>query len=166
MKKMSKKYSISDYDKNVCLKLSLDIWLVIIYFLRPLMLQLSSIQMGRGNKATGAGGLRDAVYPDDFSLLVAILTTLPIIFLMIAWIKRESGSSAFIKKLWHNGKNLLIVTAILNIVIIFVPLMMKDFYRITTLGWAQVIIAVGIIIFLSTSQRVKDTFADFPENIK
>ena len=164
MKKMSKKYSFSDYDKNVCLKLSLGTWLAIIYFLRPLILQLSSIQMGRGNKAAGAGGLKDAIYPDDFSLFIAILATLPIIFLIVAWIKRKPGASDFIKKLWRNGKNFLIATALLNIVIIFVPLIMKDYYRITTLDWVQIIVAVGIIIFLSTSQRVKDTFADFPED--
>ena len=110
MKKISKKYSFSDYDKNVCLELSLEIWLIIIYFLRPLMLQLSSIQIGRGNKATGAGGLRDMIYPDDFSLFIAMLATLPIIFLMVAWIKRKPGASDFIKKLWHNGKNILIAS--------------------------------------------------------
>ena len=159
---MSKKYSFSDYDKYVCLKLSLGIWLVIVYFLRPFILAISSVQMGRGNKNASVSGLKDMVYPDDFGFFIGCLAALLVIPVIIAYIKRKPGASDSIKKLWHNGAKFLTVVAILNIVILFIPSRMGASYHITTLGWVQLGIAVGIIIFLNTSQRVKDTFADFP----
>ena len=119
--------------------------------------------MGRGLKNENVKLLKEAIYPDDFSFFIAILAALPIIPVIIAYSKRKPGASDFIKTLWRNGVNFLIATAVLNIIIIFVPLAVKPYYHINMLGWIQLAIAVGIIIFLSTSQRVKDTFADFPE---
>lgn len=159
---MSKKYSFSDYDKNVCLKLNFGMWLVIIYFLRPFILAISSVQMGRGNKSASVSGLKDMIYPDDFGFFIGCLAALPVIPVIVAYIKRKPGASDSIKKLWHNGTKFLTAAAILNIIVIFAPPRAGASYHITTLGWVQLAIAVGIVIFLYTSQRVKDTFADFP----
>ena len=161
---MSSKYSISDYDKNLVLKPTLEIWLIIIYFLRPFILKISTIQMGRGLKNENVKLLKESIYPDDFSFFIAILAALPVIPVMIAYNKRKPGASDYHKTLWRNGANFLTAAAALNIVIIFLPLVVKPFYHITMSGWVQVAIAVGILIFLRTSQRVKDTFADFPED--
>jgi hypothetical protein len=57
---------------------------------------------------------------------------------------------------------LLVGTAVLNIIIIFVPFLMDITHNINMLGWAQLAIAVFIIYYLYTTQRVKDTFADYP----
>ena len=159
---MSKKYSISDYDKNVSLKPGFGFWLVIVYFIRPFILAISSVQMGRGNKNASVSGLKDMVYPNDFGFFIGVLAALPAVLLVIIYIKRKPGASDSIRKLWRNGANFLTAAAVLNIVILFVPPRMGASFHITTLGWAQLAIAVGIIIFLHTSQRVKDTFADFP----
>ena len=127
--------------------IGLAIWLVIIYFLRPFILKVSSIQMGQGLKNENVKLLKETVYPDDFSFFIAILAVLPIIPVMIAYSKRMPGASDSIKTLWRNGVNFLIVAAVLNIIIIFVPLAVKPFYHINMLGWIQLAIAVGIIFF-------------------
>ncbi len=160
---MPKKYSISDYDKYVCLKPGFKIWLVIVYFLHPYILFLSTIQMGRGQKNASVSWLKDTLYPDDFGFFLACIVALPVISLIIAYIKRKPGASAFIKKLWRNGLKILISVAVLNIVILFVPTKSGATYHITTIYMVQLVIAVIIIIFLYSSKRVKDTFADFPE---
>lgn len=159
---MSKKYEFSDYDKNCSLKLSLGIWLVIFYFLRPFILMLTSIQMGRGTRNAGVSVLKDMIYPDDFGLFIAILAALPVILIIIAYIKRQPEASQRIRKLWNNGAKFLVAAAVLNIIILFVPMIRGQVHFLTPPDWVQLAIAVGIIIFLSTSQRVKDTFADFP----
>ena len=159
---MSKKYSFSDYDKNVFLKPGFGFWLVIIYFLRPFILAISSVQMGRGYKNASVSGLKDMVYPDDFGFFIGCLAALPVIPLIIAYMKRKPGASDSIKKLWHNGAKFLTTAAILNIVILFIPSRTESTYHLTMLDWAQLTIAVGIIFFLYSSQRLKDTFADFP----
>ena len=159
---MPKKYSISDYDKYVCLKPGFKIWLVIIYFLRPYILFVSAIQMGFGTKNANVSGLKDAFYPDDFGFFLACIVALPVILVIIAYVKRKPGASEFIQKLWRNGLKLLTSVAVLNIVILFVPGKLGSTYHITMIDKVQLVIAVVIIIFLYSSKRVKDTFADFP----
>ena len=161
---MSKLYSFSDYDKYMSLRLDLEMWLIIAYFLRPFIMKVSTIQMGRGAKSDSVSGMKDLVYPDDFGFFIAFLATIPVLILVFAYAKRKPGASGLVRKIWHNGSMLLVVTAVLNLIIIFIPFLMDLTYRINILGWAQLAIAVFILFYLYTTQRVKDTFADFPKD--
>ena len=161
---MSKLYSFSDYDKYMSLKPDLEVWLIIAYFLRPFILKISTIQMGRGAKSGSVSGLKDLVYPNDFGFFIAFLATIPVLMLVFAYAKRKPGASGLVRNIWHKGRMLLIVTAVLNLVIIFVPFVVDLTYRINMLGWAQLAIAVFIIYYLYATQRVKDTFADFTKD--
>jgi hypothetical protein len=159
---MSKIYSFSDYDKYMSLKLDFEVWLIIVYFLRPFIMKVSTIQMGRGTKSDSVSGLKDLVYPDDFGFFIAFLAAIPVLLLVLSYAKRKPGASGLVRKIWHNGRTLLLVTAVLNIVIIFVPFLMDLTHSINMFGWAQLAIAIYIIFYLYTKQRVIDTFADFP----
>ena len=161
---MSKVYSFSDYDKYMSLKLDSGVWLIIAYFLRPFIMKISTIQMGRGTKSDSVSGLKDLVYPNDFGFFIAFLATIPVILLILAYMKRKPGAPEWVRKIWRNGRTLLIVTAVLNIVIIFVPFLMDLTHRINMLGWGQLAIAAYILYYLYTQQRLKDTFADVPKD--
>jgi hypothetical protein len=161
---MSKLYTFSDYDSYMSLKLNFEIWLIIVYFLRPFILEISTIQMGRGAKSDSVSGLKDMVYPDDFGFFMAFAVTMPVLLLMFAYVKRKPGASRLVRKIWHGGRTLLVVTAGLNVVIIFVPFVLDLAHSINMLGWGQLAVALYIIFYLFTTQRVKDTFADFPKD--
>jgi len=162
---MSKLYSFSAYDKYMSLKLDSGTWLIIAYFLRPFILKVSTIQMGRGGaNSASVSGLKDMVYPTDFGFFLAFLATIPVLILVFAYVKRKPGTSGLVRKIWHNGRMLLVVAAVLNMIIIFVPFLVDLTHRINMLGWAQLAIAIFIIHYLYTTQRVKDTFADFPQD--
>ena len=161
---MSKLYTFSDYDKYMSLKPDFEMWLIIMYFLRPFILEISTIQMGRGAKSDSVSVLKDMVYPDDFGLFIAFLATLPVIILLVAYIKRKPAASRLVRKVWHSGKTLLVVTAMLNVIIVFVPFVLDLTHSINMLGWGQLAIALYIIFYLYTTPRVKDTFADFPKD--
>ena len=165
---MSKnKYSISDYDANTSLKVSSELWLVMIYFLHPFLLMISTIQMGRGAKNSNVNLLKEAMYPDDFSLFIAIIAALPAIIVIFTAFKKKPEASDLIKKLWRNGANFLTVAAIISMTTLIKPLMQSNLNHMTMLDlthWIQLVIAISILIFLHTSQRVKDTFADFPQD--
>ena len=159
---MSKVYDFSDYDKYLSLKINIDLWLIIAYFMKPLILKASTIQMGFGAKSASVSGLKDLVYPHDFGFFLALLSTLPVFLLIFAYMKRKPEAPGYIRTLWHNSGKLLLLTAILNIVIVFVPSLVSMAYQINLLDWGQLAIAACIIVYLLTSRRVKDTFADFP----
>lgn len=161
---MSKLYSFNDYDKYMSLKLDFELWLIIVYFLRPFIMKISTIQMGRGAKSDSVSGLKDLVYPNDFGFFIAFLATIPVLLLIMVYMKRKPGASGWVRKIWHKGKQLLLATAVFNMVIIFIPFLMDLTHKINMLGWGQLAIAAYIVFYLYTTQRVKDTFADFPKD--
>lgn len=161
---MSKLYSFNDYDKYMSLKLDFELWLIIVYFLRPFIMQVSTIQMGRGAKSDSVSGLKDLVYPNDFGFFLAFLATIPVLLLIMVYIKRKPGASGWVRRIWHKGKQLLLATAVLNMIIIFIPFLMDLTHKINMLGWGQLAIAAYIVFYLYTTQRVTDTFADFPKD--
>ena len=159
---MSKLYNFSDYDKYLSLKINFELWLIIAYFLRPLILKASTIQMGFGAKSASVSGLKDLVYPHDFGFFLAVLATLPVFLVIYAYMKRKPEATEHVRTLWRNSGKLLLLTAVLNIVIVFVPSLVGMAYQINLLGWAQLVIAACILAYLLVSRRVRDTFADFP----
>jgi len=161
---MSKLYTFSDYDKYMSLKPDFEIWMIMVYFLRPFIMKISTIQMGRGAKSDSVSGLKDLVYPNDFGFFVAFLATVPVILLLVAYAKRKPGAPQWVRKIWRQGKALLIGTAVLNVIIIFVPFLLDLTHSINMLGWAQLGIALFILFYLNTTRRVKDVFADFPKD--
>jgi phosphoglycerol transferase MdoB-like AlkP superfamily enzyme len=160
---MSNVYDFTEYDKYLSLKVSTGLWLTILYLLRPYIVLIGAIGMGqRGTGSDGIDGVRNILYPDDFSLTLAILATMPALLFIYAWSRRKPGAGPLVKKLWRNGVVLLAVAASLNIVIVFVPLLTGAMDRVHLLSWVQIGFALAIIAYLYASRRVKDTFADFP----
>ena len=159
---MHKVYDFKDYDKYLSLKINFELWLIIAYFLRPVILKISTIQMGRGAKSASVSGLKDIVYPHDFGFFLAFLTIIPVVLVIFAYMKRKPDAPDYIRTLWRYSGKLLLLTAALNVVVVFVPLILDLGYVINLLGWGQLAIAAYIIFYLLTSKRVRDTFADFP----
>jgi hypothetical protein len=161
---MSRVYPFSAYDKYVSLKLDSNMWLIIVYFLRPFILKVSTIQMGRGGvKSDSVSGLKNLFYPDDFGFFLAFIATIPVLILVFAYAKRKPGASEFVQSLWRNGRNLLVAAAVMNVVVIFIPFLANITHSINIYGWTQLAVAVAIIAYLYSSTRVTDTFADFPK---
>ena len=159
---MSKVYPFTAYDKHMSLKLDSNMWLIIVYFLRPFIMKISTIQMGRGAKSDSVSGLKDLVYPNDFGFFLAFIATVPVLMLIFAYAKRKPGASDLIQSIWRNGRNLLVAAAVVNIIVIFIPFFMHLTHSINVYGWGQLAVAIGIIVYLYQSKRVTDTFADFP----
>ncbi len=160
---MSRVYPFTAYDKYMSLKLDSNMWFIIVYFLRPFLLEVSTIQMGRGAKSDSVSGLKNLVYPNDFGFFLAFVATIPVLLLVFAYAKRKPDASEFVQSLWRNGKKLLVAAAVLNIIVIFIPFLANITHSINIYGWGQLAAAVAIIIYLYSSKRVTDTFADFPE---
>ncbi len=160
---MSKVYPFTAYDKHMSLKLDSNMWLIIVYFLRPFIMKISTIQMGRGAKSDSASGLKDLVYPNDFGFFLAFIATIPVLILIFAYAKRKPEAADYVKSIWQNGRKLLVAAAVLNIIIIFVPFLIHITHTINVYGWGQLAVAIGIIVYLYQSKRVTDTFGDFPK---
>jgi hypothetical protein len=104
----------------------------------------------------------DMLYPDNFSFFIALVITIPTLIVLGAYAKRKPGASGLIQGIWRKGAILLMATAVLNMAVVFLPLAMDLTHHINVYSWGQLAVAVGIFGYLYRSERVKDTFADFP----
>lgn len=159
---MSRVYPFSAYDKYMSLKLDSNMWLVIVYFLHPYLLKISTFQMGRGPKSDSVSGLKNLIYPDDFGFFLAFVASIPVLLLMVAYAKRKPDAAQWVRTIWRNGRNLMAIAAVLSVIVVFVPFLAELSHSIPVYGWGQLAVAAGILYYLFTSKRVADTFADFP----
>jgi len=96
-------------------------------------------------------------------MVLAAIAAIPAIFLVYAFIKRVPDAPDKVRRIWQYGRELLMVSSLSNILIVFLPLLMGLVRGISMIGWAQFGISAYIIFYLVAERRVRDTFADFPQ---
>lgn len=82
--------------------------------------------------------------------------------LIVAFAKRKPEASDLMRKLWRNGIGLMAVAAVLNILVVFLPVILGKAHTVHLYGWIQLGITALILGYLFRSQRLRDTFADYP----
>lgn len=156
---MSSKYPFSAYDKKyLCLNMSTGMWLVLAFLLRPYVIMIMSLANRRDRM-----GLINMFYADRFGMVLGALAAVPALLLIYAWFKRKPDAPDRVRWLWRHGRVLLIASIVLNIVIVFVPVLLGKAAGIGYVGALQLALCAGILLYLLRSQRVEDTFADFPQ---
>lgn len=154
---MSKYHAISRYDKNLCLKPDATIWLIFLFLLRAyVVLILSVVNM------SDRMGLINLVYPDRLTMSLGALAGIPAALLAYAWINRRPSAPQYVRNIWGNGRAFLVVSALLNAGVIFVPFWMGTLHTIPAESWAQFAIALLIVIVVYSSSYIRDCFNDFP----
>jgi hypothetical protein len=118
--------------------------------------------MGRGARSDSVAGLKNLIYPDDFGFFLAFVASIPVLVVVVAYARRKPDAPQWVRSIWRNGRNLMLVAAVLSIVVVFIPFLAELSHSIPVYGWGQLAVAAGIIYYLFTSTRVADTFADFP----
>lgn len=149
-------YSASAYDENLCIKVSIGLWLAILFLLRPYAVMLLSL-VNMSNPTE----LIYLLYANDTAFALSAVAALPAVILFIVWTKRRPGSGRAIRWTWQHGRMFLVVSAILNLFIVVASVFWAE--RNPQLSDViQAILAISIVLYLHRSARVRDTFQDFP----
>jgi len=154
---MPKHHPISAYDKNLCLKPDITIWLIFLFLSRAYVVLVLSLVNMRDRT-----GLIDFVYSDRLAMSLGALAGIPAVLLVYAWIKRRPGAGPFVRRVWKNGRELLAISVLLNIGVIFLPFWMGTVHAIYLGDWVQLAIALLIVIVVYASSYINDCFNDFP----
>ncbi|HFD80773.1 MAG TPA: DUF2919 domain-containing protein [Gammaproteobacteria bacterium] len=158
---MSEKYSIEHYDANLSLKMNDNLWLILAFLLRPYFVTVISLV-----NRTDRTAIINLVYSDKMALWWGLLAGVPAALVFYAWGRRKPGASAFVRKVWARGRELLAVSALANAAVVFVPHWIGAVYHVSTAGWIQLGISIGIVIVLYSSTYIRDCFADFPAAVE
>ena len=132
-------------------------WLVLLFLARPYAIFLISV----ANRRDRMGVLK--IFYDEPSMgLLGALAAIPAVIVALTWVKRQPGAPAIAERVWRLGRPLLIMSGLMNIAIILMPYLAGATRHITVISWVEAAACILIITYLARSQRVKDTFADFP----
>ncbi len=133
-------------------------WLIFLFLLRPYLVFVGSVASRKDRMQ-----IIDLFYSDKLTFSLAAFAAIPAALLIYAWTKKNPDAPPFIKRVWSNGRALLAVTAILNAIIVFVPLWLGKVHKLTAFSWAQLLVSLLIVLILYKSHYIKDCFGDFPD---
>lgn len=132
-------------------------WLMLIFLLRPYLVLIFSLS-NRSDRMQ----LVNLIYSDKIMMDIGAIAGIPVAFLIYAWGKKDPDASDFVKKIWHNGKQLIAISAVLNAFIFLIPIFTKGIEHINLYGWAQFAISIVILIMAYQYTYLSDCFADYP----
>jgi hypothetical protein len=154
---MQMKYDITDYDENLCLRVSPIMWIAMLFLLRAYLIALLSVVNFNDRLA-----LINMFYSNHMQLSLGALAGIPVLVVLYAWRNRKPDASARIRWIWRNGRSFVVVSAVLNTVAIFAPILLGISHHIADIEQVQVALCGVVLVFLFASKRVPQTFSDFP----
>jgi len=156
-------YDPSAYDKNICLKPSFGLYLTLVFGIKDFLLVILPALASFKSKSTSLDYLADLVQPEMF------IADLMVIVVWLALFNRSPDSKFVWKTIWSKGRLMLIVAFGIHAAILLV----EQIYAFNKVAnWQRALdlkiiyLLVINLIFLAnllTSQRIKDTFADWPK---
>ena len=156
-------YSPDDYDKYLCLKPSLGLYLTLVFGVKDFLLVILPALASIKSKGTSLDYLTGLVQPEMF------ITDMMVIVVWLALFNRNPDSKVLWRKIWLQGRLMLIVAFSLHALI----LLFEQLYALYTLANWQRAINIKILyllvvdaiflVNLLTSERIADTFSDWPK---
>ena len=156
-------YSPEDYDKYFCLKPSFGLYLTLTFGIKDFLLIILPVLASLKSNSTSLDYLADLVQPEMF------LADLIVIVVWLALLNREPNAKVLWRNVWSKGRLMLIVAFGIHAAILLV----EQLYAFNGVSnWQKgldlkliYLLLINLIFLanLSTSQRIKDTFADWPK---
>jgi hypothetical protein len=129
------------------------------YLLMPYAVTIMSVVKKRGGRME----LINLVYPDRTHYVISAAVSVVVFGLVYAWARRSPLAPPHVRWLWHRGRGFLLAALVVNVVVMFVPFLYQDYYEITRIVILNLVVTGLMFFYLLTSERVRDTFADYPE---
>lgn len=150
-------YDAGDFDRWMCLLPGVATWIVIVFLMRPYVVMAMSFA-----NRTDRMGLIDLIYPERFWFALNALAALPAIAVVVAYLRRRPEAGKWPRRVWANGRIWLIASAVANLVVALVAIVLAPSQGAGIVLPLMVCGAAWTLWYLVVAHRVRDTFMDFP----
>jgi hypothetical protein len=156
---MNHSYSASSYDDFLCIKPPLLLWIAVLYLARavalPIVWGLSSLAAMSPEARTLIFGLTSP------SGLVPSLVAAAVLY---ALFRRVPAASDRVRWIWARGRSLLAVSAVMDLALSLAqsPLWRPSGADASPMPLLAAAFDLYFLVYILTTRRVRDTFADFP----
>lgn len=103
------------------------------------------------------------MYPDRLDIVLAAIVAIPAGFIIYAFFTKKPDAKDFVRRIWLNGRKILIFSATLKIIFILTPNLLETEIKFDKSSLIHIALSVICVVYLFLSQRVKDVFEDFPK---
>ncbi len=152
-------YSINDFDKFDCLKLSKRFYLVLLFVLRGYLVWLISVTNMKDRVAT-----IQWIYPEKSLFFLSLISGLIGLFVVLIISLRRPDAPLWIVKLWPHSRRLIILALLFDLII---NLLGFFYWQLTSITWliGQAIVVVALIACCYSSKRMQINLTEFPQTL-
>lgn len=160
-------YTPDDYDEYSCLKPSVGLYIAILFAMKDVVL----IIVEALSKLKAKGGPNRLEYFEQLVQPEMIIVNILALLLFVSFMKRKPAEQGLWKKISARGQKILILAFGLHLIILGIEqaISISNAYRwdkgISTPLVYMMFVDILFIAYVSTSQRIKDVFANWPASI-
>jgi len=157
--KRYQEYSIEDFDKFDCLKLSKRFYFVLLFVLRGYLVWLMSVTNMKDRVAT-----MQWIYPETNLFFLSLISGILGVFVVALISLRRPNAANWIKKLWPYSRMLLIIALVFDFLINVIGFF---YWQLTSISWLifQGGIVFALIALCFTSKRMQINLIEFPQTL-
>lgn len=152
-------YSVNDFDKFDCLKLSKLIYLVILFVMRAYIVWVISISNFQNQTSFIA-----IAFPEKQVFYMNLASGALGFLLLVVVSLRRPESYTWVKNIWPHARKLMIIALFFDL---FVNIFAYYYWQLTSIAWlsAQVAITLALIYYSAKSKRLAINLQEFPEKL-
>lgn len=152
-------YSIEDFDKFDCLKISKGIFLTLLFALRGYVVWIMSV-----TNMQDRIGVMQWFYPDPKLFYLSLFSGLAAIYVVLVMSLRRPDAANWVQWSWRNLRIFLIGAVLFDLLVSFIA-----YYKFQMLSLdvvvLQALIAAGLVSFCLYSKRIKINLSEFPQKV-
>lgn len=152
-------YSVNDFDKFDCLKLSKRFYLALIFILRGYLVWLMSVTNMRDRVAT-----IEWLYPEKNLFFLSLASGVLGLFVVLILSLRKPDAPTWVKTCWPHCRAILVIALLFDLLINLIAFYV---WQLQSISWliTQGVIVVTLITVCFTSKRIQLNLAEFPETL-
>jgi len=152
-------YSIEDFDKFDCLKMSKGVYILLIFVLRGYLVWLMSVVNMKDRVAT-----LELLYPDTSLFYLSLFSGVLGLFVVLLLSLRRPDAANWVKVCWRHCRAILFTALLFDLGINFIGYFYFQLVPINFLV-IQVIIVSGFMIYCYKSHRFSINLREFPDKL-
>ena len=151
-----KNYSVEDFDKYNCVKISMSIYLVLIFVLRGYLVWIMSVTNMRDRLA-----IIEFIYPETSLFFLSLFSGALGLVIVVLLSLRRPNAALWVQKLWPYCRRIMVTALVFDLVISIIA---YSYWQLLSMTWLliQVSIVTSLIFLCFKSQSLSLNLREFP----
>jgi len=151
-----KNYSVEDFDKYNCVKISMSIYLVLLFVLRGYLVWIMSVTNMRDRVA-----IIQFVYPDTSLFLLSLFSGALGLVIVVLLSLRRPNAATWVQAFWPYCRRIMVFALVFDLV---VSIMAYSYWQLLSMTWLviQISIVISLIVICFKSQSLSINLREFP----